>query len=65
MEKKFKIGDVVVLKSGSPSMTITSDKTGIDYHKGKVWYGNYECKWFDGDEMKEARFPQDALELDE
>ncbi|WP_203293885.1 YodC family protein [Luteirhabdus pelagi] len=65
MEQKFKIGDVVILKSGGPSMTITSDKTGTDFHKGKVWNGRYDCKWFDGDEMKQGRFPQDALELDE
>ena len=65
MEQKFKIGDVVVLKSGGPAMTITNDKTGTDFSKGKVWRGRYDCKWFDGDEMKQARFHQEAIELED
>ena len=65
MEQKYKIGDIVMLKSGSPQMTISNDKTGTDFSRGKVWNGNYICTWFDGDEMKNGRFPQDALKLDE
>jgi uncharacterized protein YodC (DUF2158 family) len=65
MEQKFKIGDVVILKSGGPLMTITGDKTGANISIGKVFSGRYDCRWFDGDEMKHAQFPQDALELDE
>ena len=65
MEQKFKIGDVVVLKSGGPSMTITNNKTGMDLSKGKVWAGNYDCKWFEGETMHKGRFPQDSIELDD
>lgn len=65
MEQKFKIGDIVILKSGGPSMTITNDKTGVDLSKGKVWNGNYDCKWFDDKTMQKGRFPQNTIELDE
>jgi len=65
MEQKFKIGDVVILKSGGPKMTITNDKTGVDMSLGNVWNGRYDCKWFDGDSMQKSRFPQDSLEIAE
>ena len=65
MEQKFKIGNVVILKSGGPSMTITNDKTGIDLAQGKVWTGSYDCKWFEEKTMHKGRFPQDSIELDE
>ena len=65
MEQKFKIGDVVVLKSGGPKMTISNDKTGVDFSRGSVWNGRYDCKWFDGDAMQSGRFPQDSIELSE
>lgn len=65
MEQKFKIGDVVILKSGGPKMTITNDKTGVDMSLGNVWNGRYDCKWFGGDSMQRSRFPQDSLEIAE
>lgn len=37
MNKDFKAGDVVYLKSGSPRMTITSEDSD----------GRYTCEWFD------------------
>ncbi len=65
MVNKFKIGDVVKLKSGSPNMTIKrymqntaeqiikraepSDSTMV------------ECEWFEENKLKKGRFEQDLL----
>ena len=57
MDKKFNKGDIVVLKSGGPKMTVD----------GYAWHGNYEsneavvCFWFDGSKKKEAIFNQETL----
>ncbi len=57
MERKFKKGDIVVLKSGGPKMTVN------DY----AWQGNYQsndtliCHWFDGNELKQSTFDQEAV----
>lgn len=49
----FKIGDVVVLKSGSPIMTVAD----IDDQ------GNVTCTWFDKDKnRKNEIFKSDMLE---
>tara|TARA_R110001592_G_scaffold17518_2_gene73784 strand:+ start:83777 stop:83974 length:198 start_codon:yes stop_codon:yes gene_type:complete len=62
---KFSIGDVVELKSGSPEMTITSQKTQADFEQGYMHNGNYKCTWFEGAKEHSAIFPEDALELTE
>ena len=57
MEKKFKKGDIVILQSGGPKMTVDS----------YAWHGNYEsndqviCVWFDGNNRKESKFNQESL----
>lgn len=57
MERKFKKGDIVNLKSGSPKMTVD------DY----AWHGNYQshdvviCFWFDGNEKKIGEFNQESV----
>jgi len=56
---KFKIGDVVVLKSGGPSMTISEKYYDFGNETGK-----WECKWFEGSEPKSGIFHQDTLQLD-
>lgn len=53
MEQQFNIGDVVVLKSGGPSMTIEN----LDRDSELVY-----CAWFDGKEKKVNSFPPGALE---
>ena len=53
----FKIGDIVKLKSGSPSMTITEF--------GKYRYSDHEqvkCIWFDGKKKCEDIFEKEVLE---
>lgn len=52
--EEIKIGDLVKLKSGGPTMTVIekipeiSDKSFYDY----VLYPDYNCKWFDENEKK-------------
>ncbi|MCB1764452.1 MAG: DUF2158 domain-containing protein [Candidatus Competibacteraceae bacterium] len=46
----LKIGDVVMLKSGGPKMTV-SDKEDNDVF----------CIWFDGDQKKRDTFPKDTV----
>ena len=51
---EFKIGDIVLLKSGSPQMTIT----GIANNHSK-----YICEWFidKNDAVNRRAFPPEAL----
>lgn len=51
---KFKIGDVVWLKSGSPKMTITF----VGNSKNQTYY---ECNWFDDNTVKRSRFVEATL----
>jgi uncharacterized protein YodC (DUF2158 family) len=48
----FKIGDVVKLKSGGPSMTVSSLESN-----GELW-----CVWFANNESKGTGFKPDMLE---
>jgi uncharacterized protein YodC (DUF2158 family) len=50
---KFKVGDIVQLKSGGSKMTCTKIKP---LHQGGI-----ECKWFEGNKLKVGYFPPDAL----
>ena len=61
MEQKFNIGDKVQLKGGSPVMTVTNDKHGMDLKLGRVFNGEYTCSWFDkNDQPQIMSFPQDS-----
>ena len=51
MSNKFKVGDVVNLKSGSPEMTVSSIEDKI-----------CKCVWFDRSCKMEDSFPQELLE---
>ncbi|MCW5519407.1 DUF2158 domain-containing protein [Aureitalea sp. L0-47] len=51
---ELKVGDVVVLKAGGPSMTIY-----------QINGNDVGCKWFDGNELKHGGFVTQELELDE
>jgi uncharacterized protein YodC (DUF2158 family) len=48
----FNIGDVVVLKSGGPKMTVD-----------RVEGGNMVCVWFDGNATKYGTFSSSALKV--
>ncbi len=52
-EEKFKVGDVVILKSGGPKMTV-EDVEGRD---------TIVCQWFgDSKKLEYGSFPADSLE---
>ena len=63
MEQKCKIGDNVVLKTGSPLMTIINDKLGDDPDRDYYFEGTYSCAWFNETEEFREIFTQDALTL--
>jgi uncharacterized protein YodC (DUF2158 family) len=48
---QFQIGDLVLLKSGGPLMTVTDFNEKI------------ECSWFDGKKKQSGWFPAEALEI--
>jgi uncharacterized protein YodC (DUF2158 family) len=52
MPDTFKAGDVVVLKSGGPKMTI--EYVGTD---------RADCRWFVGEEVKQGTFHLEALKI--
>lgn len=56
---KFKVGDLVVLKSGGPSMTV---QDAIRTLREKEFTGLYSCQWFAGKKLDNGKFPEDSLE---
>lgn len=67
MEKIFKLGDTVRLKSGGPLMTVDGFGSKPSFNGvGGGFNGKIKCVWFDSSDKREtAEFHQDALELDE
>lgn len=59
MEKKFKIGDTVQLKSGGPHMTVAKYEVDIFTNS---FDGIVVCTWFVQSDKKSATFNQDSLE---
>jgi uncharacterized protein YodC (DUF2158 family) len=55
----FKPGNLVVLKSGGPVMTVDAVNTSI-FDDNKVT--GIVCVWFLGEKLQRVRFEQDALE---
>ena len=51
---KFKSGDIVMLKSGGPNMTIDSRDEYSNY---------YHCHWFAGGKLQSGSFAEDTLIL--
>ena len=68
----IKSGDIVVLNSGGPKMTVQRIIGGdmevslnqiddyIKLFKGNK-PGDILCQWFEGNELKQAAFPHDSL----
>jgi uncharacterized protein YodC (DUF2158 family) len=53
MADKFKVGDIVQLKSGGPEMTV---------NQGPVSYRDaYHCQWFAGKKLESGDFPENSL----
>lgn len=52
--QKFKVGDIVQLKSGGPKMTVTDDESVG---------GFVRCSWFAGAKLNHGAFTPDALLL--
>lgn len=55
----FKSGDLVVLKSGGPTMTVDAVNTDI-FDDNKVT--GIVCVWFLGEKLQRVRFEQNAIE---
>ncbi|WP_187261397.1 DUF2158 domain-containing protein [Pontibacter beigongshangensis] len=49
----YKTGDAVQLKTGGPTMT-------IDF---KTKSGTYNCKWHDGQDLKESEFGPEQIQV--
>lgn len=56
---KFKVGDIVRLKSGGPNMTI--QEIGQSLGLNRRWEA--ECVWFAGRKHQSATFDLDVIEL--
>ena len=59
MANQFKKGDVVVMKSGGPPMTV--DKVPGEKHPYGVQY-DYLCEWFKGATSQDGNFGEHLLE---
>ena len=57
---RFKSGDLVVLKSGGPTMTVDTVNTDI-FDDNKIT--GIVCVWFVGEKLERVRFEQGTLEL--
>jgi uncharacterized protein YodC (DUF2158 family) len=56
----FKSGDLVVLKSGGPTMTVDSVNTSI-FDDNKIT--GIVCVWFVGDKLERVRFEHGAIKF--
>ncbi len=54
MANKFKVGDVVQLKSGGPDMTV-NDVPGS-------YAEYYHCQWFAGKKLESGNFPENSIQ---
>ena len=63
MANKFKSGDKVVLKTGSPLMTIKGHAETHTSNGNIAIIDKYECVWSDGKKVQQAVFIEDILKL--
>lgn len=62
MAKLFNQGDVVILKSGGPKMTIENYHVHVGFNSSSVSDHLVDCTWFDNEGVLQSRtFEQDAL----
>ena len=57
----FKPGDVVMLKSGGPYMTVSSVSSGVGITS--VSPGDLYCCWFDGSTVQRAVFSPSSVKI--
>lgn len=61
---KYKIGDLVCLKSGGAVMTICNYKGSYNTElRSENFDGSYACQWFAGKKLDKGFFPEDSLIL--
>lgn len=61
MANAFKKGEVVVMKSGGPPMTINKGPGETKgYREGE--FDEYHCEWFKGATHNQGSFPEHLLE---
>ncbi|WP_196489370.1 YodC family protein [Burkholderia territorii] len=56
MAFKFKVGDIVQLKSGGPEMTVQSQPSNPSST-------TYWCQWFAGKKLESGAFPENSIQL--
>jgi uncharacterized protein YodC (DUF2158 family) len=62
MIKRYKVGDVVVLKGGSPAMTIIEDELGTN-NGIPSFNGNYKCSYFEATYEVRRIYPQESIKI--
>lgn len=55
----FKTGELVVLKSGGPTMTVMDERVSPITREITEYY----CQWFAGKKLEQGAFPPDSLKL--
>ena len=56
----LKIGDIVYLVTGGPSMSVA--EAIREYKNGSNgFHGNYKCQWFAGKKLEHGTFPEESL----
>lgn len=60
MPSKYKVGDLVKLKSGSPKMTVEQVSEVVPGLTGDQ--SNIECQWFSGTKLQSGWFNPQSLE---
>ncbi|MEN4889195.1 YodC family protein [Erwinia billingiae] len=53
---KYKIGDIVFLVTGGPSMSVSDVNEWRD-----EFSGTYRCQWFAGKKLDSGAFPEESL----
>lgn len=64
-QSNLQVGDVVTLKSGSPKMTISEIITKEHFYDGpskELEVNQIKVEWFDGSNVKSAKFSEPQLE---
>ena len=62
MANKFKVGDIVKLKTGSHSMTVKGNASKPSDRGAITIPDKYECMWSDGKKTQTAVFREDILQ---